>query len=99
MQYLCLFLSHDRIAFFLSDKSSIGLNHTVASHPSFDRHSGKLTICCCSVIGTLSCDYLFESPIISALKILLCVVVFRENVQGHIVTGRMGTWHCAAHSP
>lgn len=78
---MCLFLSHSRIAFFfLSDKSSIGLNHIVAIHPSFDRHLGMLTIACCSVIGTLVCYYLFESLIISVLKSFLCVVIFRENV-------------------
>lgn len=85
MQYLCLYLSHSRIApCFLSAKSSIGLNHTVVLHPSFDRHLGLLTSSCCSVIGTLVCDYVSEPPIISALKSLLCVVIFRENVQGHI---------------
>lgn len=81
MQYLCLFLSHSRTAFFLlSDKSSIGLNHTVAIHPSFDRHLGMLTIGCCSVTGTLVCYYLLESLIISVLKSFLCIVIFGENV-------------------
>lgn len=77
MQYLCPFLSHSRIAFFfLSDKASIGLNHTVAIHSSFDRYLGILTICCCSRIGTLVCYHLFESLIISFLKSFLCVVIF-----------------------